>query len=218
MSDNITFEDCFVAFLDILGVKKLLDKIAKDEELAKNMIDALKINTKFGNIKETSMHGNLSIRSFYFSDSFAFIMKKEKHNLPHLFLIIRFLQDRFWEKGFCFRGAITIGNMYWPEGEENILLGEGIVKAYCLESEVAIYPRIIISDDLFKFIEDESIDGYPLTKDNTKLKNVIIKDKDGIYFLDLLNTSILRPNGEKIVENNRKFSIIWNVENESKYE
>lgn len=215
--NNIKFEDCFVAFLDILGLKNLLDKIENDKELAKNMINALKINTKFGDIKKTS-NGNLEIRTFYFSDSFAFIMKKEKQNLPHLFFIIRYLQDRFWEKGFCIRGAITTGKMYWSKNGENILLGKGIAETYRLESKVAIYPRIIISDDLLKFIENENIDEYPLTKNNTKLKDVIIKDKDGIYFLDLLNKNILRPEDEKIVKNGSKFSIQWNNSENSKYE
>ncbi len=37
------------------------------------------------------MDGVLDIRGFYFSDSFAFVMKKAPRNLPHLFLIIRYL-------------------------------------------------------------------------------------------------------------------------------
>jgi hypothetical protein len=216
---NTKFKDCFVVFLDILGVKNLLEKIEEDEKLARNIIDSLNINTKFRANKETSRHGNLLLRSFYFSDSFAFIMEKEQRSLPHLLLIIRFLQDRFWKKGFCFRGSVTIGKMYWPKRSENILLGEGIKKAYSLESEVAIYPRIIISDDLFKFIENENIDGSPFTKEGKKLKDVIIKDKDGIYFLDLLNKNILRIKGEKIVQNNdnTSFHITCNAGNESTF-
>lgn len=217
--NNIKFEDCFVAFLDILGIKNLLDKIEKDEELAKNIIEVLNINTKFGDTKETSSDGNLEIRSFYFSDNFAFIMKKEIKNLPHLFLIIRFLQDKFWKKEFCFRGAVTIGRMYWPNNGEKILLGKGIAEAYKLESKFAIYPRIIISDDLFKFIENENIDGSPFTnRKGINLKDVISKDKDGIYFLDLLNKNVLRPKDEEITKNKRKFSIHWNNYRNSKYE
>ncbi len=156
MNEN-SFQDCFVAFLDILGVKNLLNDIKGKRELIDHIIKAIKINSRIAkaDTKRTSNDGDLKIRSFYFSDSFAFIMKKEPQNLPHLFLIIRYLQDKFWEKGFCFRGAITIGKMYFPGRNEDVLIGKGISDAYKLESQIAIYPRIVISKDLLKYIEKE---------------------------------------------------------------
>ncbi len=217
-------EDCFICYLDVLGVKNLLKEIENGEnkKLLEDIIKVIKINSKItkSTSKETSKDGNLDIRSFYFSDSFAFIMKKEPRNLPHLFLIVRYLQDRFWEKGFCFRGAITVGKMYFPKKEENVLIGPGLVEAYKLESEIAIYPRIVVDEKLVEYIKNKNIKGSPfLEKQNDGfLINGIKKDKDGIYFLDLLNRKVLRKIGENIINENKRFSIVWNRESKSNYE
>jgi len=45
------------------------------------------------------------------------------------------------------RGAITVGEFYHKNG---IFLGKAFDKACFLESEIAIYPRIVISEDIFE--------------------------------------------------------------------
>lgn len=67
------------------------------------------------------------------------------------------------------RGAITKGNLIVNESL-NTLLGPAVNETYILESQIAIYPRIIISD---KIIDCE-------------LKNYFKEDSDGIYFFDFL--------------------------------
>ena len=186
-------------------------------DLLESLIDVLKINSKFQSNTKNINDGKLEIKSWYFSDSFVFVMKSSKNNqnLSQLFLIIRFLQDRFWENGFCFRGAITLGEMYYPDKDENVLLGNGIVEAYKLECEVAIYPRIVVDEKVYEIIKEEDLQGYPFGSRETKLKDSIKKDKDGVYFLDLLNKNILRPKNEKIESNSKYFSIVWCKEKEN---
>ena len=155
------YKNCFLVYLDILGLKERV----RDEspETLDTLIDALKINMPFTQAhgKETTDDGKLDIRSFFFSDSFVFMMKAEKKNIPHLFLIIRYLQDRLWEKGLCLRGAIVEGDMYWPTKKENIILGPAMIEAYKLESEIAIYPRIVVTEKLFRYIEDNGVSAHP---------------------------------------------------------
>lgn len=217
---NNILKDCFVAYIDILGVKNLVNNLEQNKKLLNDIINTIKINTKIteANKKETSKDGKLELRGFYFSDSFAFIMEKEPKNLPYLFLVIRYLQDRFWESKLCFRGAITIGKMYFPKIEENVLIGQGIAEAYKLESEIAIYPRIVVSDNLIKYIKNEKINAYPFSKDVIiELEELIKKDNDGVYFLDLLNKNILRKKGEKIEKKEELFSITWHYNMEDSY-
>ncbi|GAB6078391.1 hypothetical protein [Hydrogenobaculum acidophilum] len=208
MEENFFMEDCFVAYLDVLGTTEFVRSITTNQERFKRLIEVFKINPKFTNEKEPSKHGKLSIRSFYFSDSFAFIMKEEEHNLPHLLLILRYLQDKFWEIDFCLRGAVTIGKMYWPNEEEKILFGEGIIEAHKLEEEIAIYPRIVISDKLYKYIKKNDIEGYPFTEKGYRLLDAIVQNQD-VYFLDLLDKKVLRRFDEKIEEKGEYFSITW---------
>jgi len=199
---NNKFEECFVVFLDILGVKNSVKNRNQNGDLINELIDVLKINSKFEpDIKNTS-GGKLEIRSWYCSDSFVFLMKKKgnEKNLSQLFLIIRYLQDKFWESGFCLRGAITLDDMYYPKENENVLLGKGIIQAYKLESEIAIYPRIVVDEEVYNFIKSNKLRGYPFGKKGTKLTELIEIDKDGVYFLDLLDPKILRIEGEKIKE------------------
>ncbi len=218
MSEKIKYEDCFIVFLDILGIKNLVKEFETKPDLLEKHINTLKINKAFSeaNQKETSQ-GLLDIRSWYFSDSFVFLMKADSKNLPHLFLIIRYLQDRLWENGYCLRGAITKDKMYFPKKNENILLGYGMINVYKLESEIAIYPRIVVDDKLFNYIDKKNIQAKPFGN-NGELKEFIKKDYDGVFFMDLLNENILRKQGEQIRSKNDSFSIQWNSEDSSNYD
>ncbi len=220
--EAVEYTDCFVAYLDILGFKKRVKKTEESLKSLDTLIEALQINSKFtqSDTKSTS-DGKLDIRSFFFSDSFVFMMKVEKKNLPHLFFIVRYLQDRLWENGLCLRGAIVKGPMYWPESiKENIILGTAMLEAYKLESKVAIYPRVVITKSLFEYIEKENVKTWSNRDEgDIVLTDFIKKDKDGIYFFDILNSEITRKKGEKIFSNNDgSFSIGWDSNDSDNYD
>jgi len=218
MNKKIKYDECFIAFLDILGVKNLVKDFDTKPELLQDIIKVLKLNRAFtdANGKETS-NGILDIRSWFFSDSFVFLMEAEPINLSHLFLVIRYLQDKLWENGYCLRGAVTKGKMYYPKKYENILLGQGMIDVYKLESEIAIYPRIVVDEELYKYIDIQNVDAYPFGESG-KLKEFIKKDYDGIFFVDLLNEKILRMQEEKNKKsNNNRFSIRWDPNNQSNF-
>ncbi len=213
------YTDCFLVYLDILGFQEKVKETKDSPQSLERLIEALKINSAFTQSKEktTNSDGKLDIRSFFFSDSFVFMMKAEKKNLPHLFLIIRYLQDRLWESGLSLRGAITNGNMYWPTQKENIIIGPAMIEAYRLESETAIYPRIIVEKKLFEFIDERNIITGSEVGD-IPLSSFIKKDKDGVYFFDILHPDILRKKGEEIANRKRTFLIVWDSFAESNYD
>jgi len=211
---NYKYDDCFVAFLDILGFSERISQTINDNNLLETLINTLKINRYFTQVGGKQVQNEnekriIETRSYFFSDSFVFIMKAKKEDLPHLFLIIRYLQDRLWESNLCLRGALNLGKMYWAKKDENILLGPAMIAAYNLESVNAIYPRIIISEELKEFINSENIKAWPIAKNSKRLNEFIIKDKDGLHFFDILNSEIIRKKEEKIIPNNSKFSISW---------
>lgn len=47
--------------------------------------------------------------------------------------------------GFLIRGGVAIGNLYHSGG---VVFGDAMVKAYSLESKTAIYPRVVLSQDV----------------------------------------------------------------------
>jgi len=216
------YTDCFVAYLDIIGFKERVRETKKSRESLNTLIKVLKINSIFtqSGTKKTS-DGKLDIRSFFFSDSFVFMMKMEKKNLHNLFLIVRYLQDILWKDGLCLRGAIVKGPMYWPESvKENIILGTAMLKAYKLESKVAIYPRVVITKSLFEYIEKNNVKTWSNRDEgDIVLTDFIKKDKDGIYFFDILNSEITRKKGESIFLNNDgSFSIGWDINDRNNYD
>ncbi len=221
MSEKKEYTECFVAYLDILGFKEKVKEANKNAQSLDELINALKINSTFTQSKgkKTSSDGELDIRSFFFSDSFVFMIKGDKGNLPHLFLIIRFLQDRLWEKGLCLRGAIVKGKMYWPKPKENIILGPAMIVAHRLESEVAVYPRIVVGQELYEYIKikSERIKTWSENGD-LPLSSFIKKDRDGVYFFDILNPDIVRKKGEDIKNLNERFSIVWDPTADSNYD
>ena len=76
------------------------------------------------------------------------------------------------------RGAITQGVCYI----DNFIMGRPFLKACDMESKEAIWPRILISDDVYRNIEPNLV------------KDLIRKDVDGRLFLDYLQLVIKHNN------------------------
>jgi len=209
------YEDCFVAFLDILGFKsKVLDS-QNNEETLENIIQSLKIVNSIpsGGKKVSSGSGGtrtIQIRSRFFSDTLVFFLKVKKEDIAQLFFIIRYLQDQLWERGICLRGSIVRGQMYWTEKDDNVTVGQGLIDAHQQESTIAIYPRIVVSEKLYDYINSKSPAAYPFGNDkNTSLSKYIAQDADGVRFLDLLNPKVLRAEDERLeIYRNTEFSIV----------
>ena len=215
MPDELKYQECFIAFFDILGFSEKV-KFAEDDPIEISvLLHSLNICSSIssGNKKITNDSGRrrtIKIQGRYFSDSMVFFLEEDPKNIGHLFLIIRYIQDNLWKAGFVLRGAITKGRMYIPNSkkESNITLGPGIIDAVYLESKIAIYPRIIISDNLLEYIRNNNINAYPFAE-NGYLVDYLRQDNDGIYFLDLLNRNIIRKTSERLEKKGNNFSIEW---------
>lgn len=93
--------------------------------------------------------------------------------------------------GVMVRGAITLGTAW--ELFPNCLFGPAIHEAYKLESEVAKYPRIVISKHFKEFIDDmlhiARENGFPV--DDMPLSCCMFyTDTDGIHALDYLSQTM----------------------------
>ena len=179
------YKDCIVVFLDILGFKNIIIN-SKTEESVKKIFDILTYveawNTSDGlnkfieekNFRSESFLENKSvnfneiqqeIQISYFSDSLVISLPYDDINLDiRLFLIDHALacfMTKMAAMNFFIRGGISIGKMYH---KKNIFFGPAFLEAYRLESEVAIYPRVIFSTDLVDVVKQipyvkESEDG-----------------------------------------------------------
>lgn len=221
---EIKYQKCFVAYLDILGFKEKVKASKDNQGEIRLLLDSLNICNAFaaGEKEVTDDRGRnriIKIQSRFFSDSMVFFLKEKSSDIGHLFLIVRYVQDRLWEKGLSIRGAITYGDMYLPNGskERNITLGPEIIKAHYLETKIAIYPRIIVTQGLCRYIKEKNIRAYPFAHEG-ELSDYIRQDTDGILFIDLLNKNIIRAEDERLENRGNMFSVVWESNGKSKHE
>ncbi len=208
------YENCYVAFLDILGLKNKVAESVNDEQKLKTLIESIEEYCKISGI-ETKQTGksDLNIKIRFFSDSLVFFMRQDG-DISQMLFLIRFIQDQLWGKGLCLRGGITLDEMFWCDNK-NITIGPGLVEAYKLENEIAIYPRIIISENLYDRIKDNHVGPFG-ANENLKLDSLIKEDNDGLFFLDLLNKNINRPENEKLKIEDNSFYIKYENHSEDK--
>ncbi len=210
------YKKCFVAYLDILGIREKVIDGKNNQETLQILVDSLSICAIFpsGEKKISKTSGQvrkISIQSRFFSDTIVFFLQEKKEDIAQLFFMVRYLQDQLWEKGICLRGAITIGDMYWDEKtfkRSPITVGPALIDTYKLEMDCAIFPRILVSRELVKYIKGKKIGAYPFGKPG-ELIELIRQDMDGIFFLDLLNKNIIRTCSEELKKSDNIFSVEW---------
>ena len=123
----------------------------------------------------------------------------------------RSIIDQSWDIG---KGPLTIGPLCQQSG---LLFGQGLIDGHNLEGKKAVYPRIIISEDLMAGVEELPVlrgEGNSFEEEMAYLRKLVKKDSDGLWFLDYLAhardeaddpyeyASLLSAHGE-LIENQR---------------
>lgn len=182
-----------VAFIDILGAKfymeknqdeylKIIHEIFEDVTREIEIINAVKIEK---DTVQEILRNKIKIKIF--SDNILLaidIEKKEKckicFDIVKLYLLnfVAMLQWRFAWEGIMIRGGIVLGQLY----SDNIMVwGDGLQRAYELESNNAIYPRVIVSDEIVRLSQPGA---YPC-------------DSDGVYYMDFISHLHIEKSQEK---------------------
>lgn len=158
-----------VAYFDVLGTKerakKDIDSTISGLELINHLLTKEVFNSK-----------NVIVKSF--SDNFLVAIEddngiKNFETLTKIICIIAYLC--FKNNGTLIRGSITRGKMII---NDQIVLGEALIRAYKIEEEVAVYPRIVIDKTLINCVN--------VSLSNRNLKEWIYLDFDMEYCLNFL--------------------------------
>lgn len=173
---SINYEKRIVAFIDILGFKQMVidsEKIGNEKKIQSidnaleyfkrfkdktykytELIDVEEDAQKKG-VENFRIHELLEIN--YFSDSIIISVKVEDEKINEIFstfiVYIATLGNLLIKNGILIRGGMDIGNLVHQKGK---IFGNALIKAYTLESTIAIYPRIILSKNLLQKL------NYPL--------------------------------------------------------
>lgn len=160
---------CAVAFVDVLGISK---KIEKDSEWA---LDWMWL---FYNeiMSEAEKYEHIKIRIF--SDNILICEEIDENNpkqaIFDVLAIIDIIERQQFKLGALFvRGAFVVDNLHFSE---NFVYGAGLLKSYSMENSSVIYPRIVIDNSVLEIINPA--------------ESFILLDKDGQYFYDFLRSRI----------------------------
>lgn len=175
MENSIQYEDRIVCFLDLLGFKDTVSKSGENTEVFNRINTALDLFLNFEKDQSTQVT--------CFSDSVVIsFLVNDKSMLFHTLLNLQYLIfDILTKSSLLVRGAISYGKLVHTDTK---IFGEGLIKAYELESKFAIYPRIIIDKDV---IELGKMNGRHQRKlEKEYILGLLRPDVDGFYFIDYL--------------------------------
>ena len=154
------FQERFIAFVDVLGFSGIVRRMSREDRLFTTVRDALKDVDRqsqyFGEYRReqrTKREVNLrkgrsaaladsNLQMTAFSDC---CVLSEIFPAWHVLAAVQALGTRFLAEGILTRGGVVHGEAYH---NGRVLFGPGIVDAYALESEVAKYPRILVTESV----------------------------------------------------------------------
>lgn len=180
---NITYDTRVVAFVDILGFESLIQHLENNEVLHQKVHGALKQikNVKVLSLQSITAQSDLEVSVF--SDSI--VISAPKDNYHGVIWSSIHLQSTLLNLGILTRGGISCGKTVH---EDDILYGEGMIRAYKLESRTAFYPRILVDRSILELTND----GY---------RSIFFqKDTDGLWHLDPFSIGLLPGDSDSLAE------------------
>lgn len=190
--NSIKYEKSFVAFLDVLGFKQMVS--SKDNKL---------IETYFGIVNRAiyylkSVPSKKEIGSIVISDSIILTIPcadnkvDNVEKLRHLCIAIGLIQQSLAIAGIWLRGAITCGDTYFNQ-RENQIVGPAYVNAYILEESLAVFPRVFLDVKLIPDLEFKNITSFIESINKTKSGRLGYSNWGKRILFEWL-----QPNGEKV--------------------
>lgn len=181
-----------IAFLDILGFKNYIKNRKSCEEVIEiyNFIESISYLYNSSNI------GGIKIA--FFSDSFVLSTEEiSRQSLYNLCAACYMINIKLYDYAKLFtRGAICMGDFYQ---NDNIAFGPGVIKAYEEQEEKAKYVRMIVSNDVYKILKEDSVGGIGLQ---------IQKDENDVmyynYYIFEIFDIMARNKTTEITEDNLK--------------
>jgi hypothetical protein len=189
-----TFKQRIIAFVDILGFSRIVERMSKEDHLFPVIRDVLEdLDRKSLDVQDyrhkkrdtrirarrqgvTSIVEDSDLQMTAFSDCYVL---SEVSTAWRVLAAVQSLGSRLLAEGILTRGGIVHGDAYH---HRRVLFGPGIIQAYRLESEVAKYPRILVAESVRRAVWDYH---------EGRWKGRLLKqDVDGCWFVNLLVPSL----------------------------
>src|SRR5689334_467657 len=142
MAASQIYQDRYCAFVDILGFRQLIEQLGADTtsfEVLHKLLNRVHGTQPRIGVDESDF------RAQSISDAVAISTTVTPVGLDLLFASIQGLALDLLCEGFFIRGAVVRGRLYH---DDKTVFGDGLVRAYHFESEIAKYPRIVVTKEV----------------------------------------------------------------------
>ena len=171
------YSDCYVAFLDILGFKNMINSFDCNKlyEIFKRIMDA---SDTTANVDDKEVEAFGHIKYYIMSDSVVvYIDAGITDALFALLSSCQTIQMALLRDNILLRGGVERGTLF---RENSVIFGKGLTQAYLLESNVALFPRIVFNQEL---LDDGKVRNVAVSQDVWNLF-LISKDNDELFYVN----------------------------------
>jgi hypothetical protein len=192
------YRRCLCTFVDVLGFRELVAASSEDKQAKSKVHTILKHFQQ--NYHSKGIPGDCSssepamiVKAF--SDSIVRIVPLDdvaseseevdlKSEIIHEIIDLCGAQFDLLTMGILVRGGVAIGDLYW---DSNQIFGPALTRAYDLEHNFAVYPRIVLDTMIADQIKGERCGWLG--------SDYACQDFDGAWFVDYLGfyTAMLDP-------------------------
>ena len=185
---NGAYENRYIAFLDILGFKNMVYQSANNPQilnlinLALNYTRKVQLENYDGEMPMSDLGKQVSV----FSDSIVISYEMKRPGSGFFVLLdLVYLCNDLLGVGIPVRGGVTVGQLIH---ENNKCFGPAMVEAYSMESDLAIYPRIIVDPKVIEYDLQHRGKNNTIEFEREFLNNLIdVDDVDKMIYLDYLS-------------------------------
>jgi hypothetical protein len=193
---DLPYETRTVAFIDILGVKEHVRRSIDDAAFRAKLHDALRIVERLARAWEIQPPGaaagetpeKTDLRSQVFSDSI--ILSQRGSMAATIFIRVAQLTLALLDLRVLLRGGVAEGLLYH---DDRVVFGPALVEAYELESTVAYYPRVVVSERVAAISCENQVTFHDRPNEKHLASAFLRTDADRCRHVDVLSTARASP-------------------------
>lgn len=177
---GVNYQDRYCAFVDILGFRQLIERLDSDVgqfDALRNLLTRVH-STHSGASPERQ---DSDFRAQSISDAVAISTIPTQEGLTEILEALQSLAVDLLVEGYFVRGALVRSPLYH---DDRMVFGKALVRAYSFESEVAKFPRIMVTrevrEDIIRF------SARPHKSNNSPRNSCLRQSSDGPMYLDVL--------------------------------
>jgi hypothetical protein len=179
MSSDAEYGERYCAFVDILGFRGLIAGLGKGVLSVAELRDLLTaIHKTYG---LSTQYWQTDFRTQSISDAVAISTSVNREGLIEILRALENLTPGLLDKGYFIRGGLVKGRLFH---DENVVFGDALVEAYRIETEVAVYPRVMTTRAVWLDFE-----RYRAEDDGSSLNDWIRQSDDGPMFVHTLRST-----------------------------